>query len=153
MDAWIQQNSNLEQKPRDCYFFLQMWHRVWKIFRKIFSLMDYVLSSLSEYFLTSSEALVRFNSGMENCRVNQFNSTTIICGELGAGGSGTIQVSVCLSNSKNQMLSVSKSSSLNTLTPPRGLKTSLPTQFWKMNASQKDGFGFVCNRLYDSFSF
>lgn len=58
-----------------------MWHRVWKIFRKIFSLMDYVLSSLSEYFLTSGEALIRFNSRVENCEVNHFNSTTISCSD------------------------------------------------------------------------
>lgn len=51
------------------------------------------------------------------------------------------------------MLSVSKPLLSNTWNPPRGLKTSLPTQFWKIHASGKNGFGFVCNRLYDNFFF
>lgn len=77
------------------FFFLQMWHRVWKIFRKIFFLMDYVLSSPSEYFLTPREVLIRFNSGMENWGMNHFNSSTFICGGAGSRRQGN-HLGVCL---------------------------------------------------------
>lgn len=120
--------------------FLWTWYRAWKALRKIFSLRNYSFSSPPKYFLATNEVLIRFHSGMENCWVNHFNSTTTTCGDSEGWFGGPIWVAAYLSHSRNCMLSASQPSLLRK-SPLGGLKTWLPTQFWKIRAADKDVFG------------